>query len=51
MTKPRKPGSVMPLSGGDYIDEGDGPKPFKPEEKPAKPAVEKPAKPATPRAR
>ena len=34
-----------------YIDEGDGPKPFKPEEKPAKPAVEKPAKPATPRAR
>lgn len=44
MTKPRKPGSVMPLHGGDYVDEGHGPKPFKPDEKPAKPAAQKPAK-------
>ncbi len=49
MTKTTKARPVMPLHGGDYIDAGAGPKPFKPDSKPAK-TPHKPAKPAAPAA-
>lgn len=49
MTKTHNTRKVMPLHGGDYIDTGSGPKPFKPESKPAK-TPQKPAKPAAPAA-
>ena len=49
MTKTTKARPVMPLHGGDYIDIGTGPKPFKPDSKPAK-TPHKPAKPAAPAA-